>query len=174
MMFFPIFVVDFINNVGYKNTLPWNISSEIQYCRFIIKKNILIVGYSTFLSIKGSFLKNCFLIIMSRKKNVSIINYFFSGGVFFSLLLCLSLFKKIILLKLRNKNFLYVYLIGGISIYKFFFPFCNLFYVTYIYGNFLGNSFFYFFRFFFFKKKFFYFFKNFVFKIYLKKCFFLI
>lgn len=69
-----ILAVDLNYAIGYKNKLPWHISSELRYFKKITtdridknKKNALIMGYKTWLSINKE-LKDRLIIILSKKE----------------------------------------------------------------------------------------------------------
>jgi dihydrofolate reductase len=144
-------IVAFSNNyiIGNNNKIPWLYKEDLKYFQKIttitendLKKNIVIMGYNTYLSLNSKKLKNRINIVITNKdlnKDNNIDLYFVN-----SLGEAIEESKRMFLNNIAEK----IFIIGGDSIYQYFFKsyyynFLDKIYITRIYKTFEGNKFFY-------------------------------
>ena len=142
-------IVAYSNNyvIGNDNNIPWYYKEDLKYFRKITtetidkyKKNIVISGYNTHLSIPNNYLKDRINIVITTKKienkdNIYYVNSFDNA---------IKLSEKLI----GNNNSEKIFIIGGESIYNCFryseyYKFLDKVYLTRIYKDFTGNKYFY-------------------------------
>ena len=146
MDFKLIVACDSKNGIGLNNTIPWNLSKEIQYFKKItthttnpILLNVVIMGRKTWDSISDNYkpLTNRINIVLTRTE----INNCISKNLFY----CSSIENSISLLKtIKNVNLDNIYIIGGESIYREALTNfkCTKIYLTEIYNNYNCDKFF--------------------------------
>lgn len=133
--------------IGNDNNIPWYYKEDLIYFKKITtqtidksKKNIVISGYNTHLSIPNNYLKDRINIVITTKKieNKDTIYYVnsFTNAI--------KLSEKLIDSNDGEK----IFIIGGESIYNYFrnceyYKFLDKIYLTRIYKDFIGNKYFY-------------------------------
>lgn len=116
------------NLIGHKNSLPWNLPSDMNHFKQMTTGKSVLMGRLTYESI-GRPLQNRNNIILTSNKSLKIDNVTFV----YSIYSILSLFQF-------SQNELFV--IGGSSIYEQFVPYANKLYITHIDSAFFGDSYF--------------------------------
>ena len=136
---------DFI--IGNNNTIPWFYKEDLKYFQNIttktndiLKKNIVIMGYNTYASLNLKKLKNRINIVITSKKLNNEIDLYFVDSLGGGMEEC----KRMLL----NNEIEKIFIIGGASIYEYFFKsyyykFLDKIYITRIDKTFEGNKFFY-------------------------------
>jgi len=108
--------------IGYQGKIPWHLPSDLKRFKSLTIGNTVVMGRKTFESI-GKPLPKRTNIVLSRSKNqingVTLIN------------------NPLDVLKYDN-----VFVIGGEEIYKLFIPYCEKLFITNVYGDFCGDTFF--------------------------------
>jgi len=142
-------IVAYSNNyiIGNDNTIPWYYKEDLQYFRKIttettdkFKKNIVIMGYNTHMSISNNILKDRINIVITTKELENKDTIYYVNSIGNALELC----KKLIFDNIAEKLFI----IGGESIYNSFnnqkyYKVLDKIYITRIYKDFVGNKYFY-------------------------------
>lgn len=142
-------IVAYSNNyvIGNNNTIPWHYKEDLQYFRKIttqttdkLKKNIVIMGYNTHISIPNNILKDRINIVITTKELENKDTIYYVNSITNALELC----EKLIFNNSAEK----VFIIGGESIYNCFnnpkyYKFLDKIYITRIYKDFVGNKYFY-------------------------------
>ena len=139
-------IVAYSNNyvIGNNNYIPWYYKEDLQYFRKIttettdkFKKNIVIMGYNTHLSISNNILKDRINIVITTKELENKDTIYYVNSITNALELC----EKLIFDNSAEK----VFIIGGESIYNCFryYKFLDKIYITRIYNDFIGNKYFY-------------------------------
>lgn len=126
----PVAVADNLV-IGKGNDLPWKLPEDLKHFKDLTFGKTVLMGRKTYESIVSRLGKP-----LPGRKNVVITrqaDYKVPEGVLVFADLP-SAFKKL------SANDVYV--IGGAEIFKQALPFCNLAYITHIYGNFEGDAFF--------------------------------
>jgi len=115
------------NVIGYKNSLPWNIPSDLKKFKELTSGKTILMGRKTFDSI-GKPLPNRINIVMTRDSN------FMHEGieVVSNIDDALNFVKK-------SEE---VFVIGGSAIYKIFEPIASSLAITHILKDFKGDAFF--------------------------------
>jgi dihydrofolate reductase len=130
------------NVIGYQNRLPWHIKSDLQRFRRITSGHSIIMGRSTFESI-GRALPNRANIVVSRSKqlpNEATISSDNGTQLFWANSLENALFIADITSICRGQAELFV--VGGEAMYSLFDELVNKIYLTQVFEDFLGDSFF--------------------------------
>ena len=142
-------IVAYSNNyvIGNDNIIPWYYKEDLQYFRKIttettdkFKKNIVIMGCNTHMSISNNILKNRINIVITTKELENKDTIYYVNSIGNALELC----EKLIGDNSAEK----VFIIGGESIYKSFnnpkyYKVLDKIYITRIYKDFVGNKYFY-------------------------------
>jgi dihydrofolate reductase len=142
-------IVAYSNNyvIGNNNDIPWYYKEDLIYFKKITtetidksKKNIVISGYNTHLSIPNNYLKDRINIVITTKKIENKDNIYYVNSFDNALELC----EKLIFDDIVEK----IFIIGGESIYNCFryseyYKFLDKVYLTRIYKDFVGNKYFY-------------------------------
>jgi dihydrofolate reductase len=118
------------NSIGKDNNLLWRLPGDLKRFKEITDGNTIVMGRKTFLSLP-KVLPNRHHIVITRDKNFSIDDK--NVTVINSL--------ETILEKYSN-NPEEVFIIGGGEIYASFFPYVGKIYLTEVYKNFNGDTFF--------------------------------
>jgi dihydrofolate reductase len=142
-------IVAYSNNlvIGNDNEIPWNYKEDLEYFKTITtytrkpnQKNVVIMGYNTWLSI-GKKLKNRINIVITTK---TISNELFEDELYFvdSIGLAIDICKKEYNKKIDN-----IFIIGGEKIYSYFFKsyfytLLDKIYITKINKDYEGNKYF--------------------------------
>ena len=113
--------------IGYKNKLPWNLPSELNYFRETTKGKPVIMGRKTHESI-GRPMPERLNIIITRDKNYKTDN-------------CIVVNSREDAVK-AAKGSNEIMVIGGAEIYKLFLPIADRLYVTKVHGAFKGDTYF--------------------------------
>jgi len=128
--------------IGYKNTLPWHLSTDLRRFREITTGHVVIMGRATHLSI-GKALPNRTNIVLTRdpsRQNSNKLNL--EAG---TQLLFINTFEEALFVAdltsicLGKKD---IYVIGGQTMYELFEKFVNRVYLTEIFADVEGDSFF--------------------------------
>jgi len=113
--------------IGYKNKLPWNLPSELNYFRETTKAKPVIMGRKTHESI-GRPMPERLNIIITRDKNYKTNN-------------CVVVHSREDAVK-AAKGSDEIMVIGGAEIYKMFLSIADRLYVTKVHGKFKGDTYF--------------------------------
>jgi len=146
--------------IGNNKDIPWKYDEDLKYFKNITtyvenknKKNVVIMGNNTFISLNNKPLKNRINMVLTTKRITSDTNdtnnsndtdqskelYFYNA-----LCDCIDKCKELLYDDIIEK----IFIIGGESIYEYFFKsyyyrFLNKVYITRIYKNYEGNKYFY-------------------------------
>lgn len=116
--------------IGYNNTIPWSLSSDLKYFKKITtttissnKINAIIMGRKTFQSLQFKPLKNRLNIVISKNYNLELPNVIFVSSI-----------QDAFNILDKRIDIEEVFVIGGESIYKetILLPNCSKIYVTFI------------------------------------------
>jgi len=133
--------------IGNNNDIPWLYKEDLKYFQNITtltnnnhKKNVVIMGYNTYLSLNSQKLKNRVNIVITTKELHNDNDLYFVD----SLGTAIEESKRMLLNNIIEK----IFIIGGESIYTYFFKsyyykFLDKIYITRIHKSFEGNKFFY-------------------------------
>ena len=136
--------------IGNNNDIPWLYKEDLKYFQNITtsttsttnneKKNVVIMGYNTYISLNSKKLKNRVNIVITSKTLENDIDLYFV----YSLGTAIEESKRMLLNNIIEK----IFIIGGESIYTYFFKsyyykFLDKIYITRIHKSFEGNKFFY-------------------------------
>ena len=113
--------------IGYKNKLPWNLPSELNYFRETTKGKPVVMGRKTHESI-GRPMPERLNIIITRDKNYRTNN-------------CIVVNSREDAIK-AAKGSKEIMVIGGAEIYKLFLPIADRLYLTKVHGKFKGDTYF--------------------------------
>jgi dihydrofolate reductase len=117
------------NVIGIKNSLPWHLPADFKYFKETTLGKTIVMGLKTFESIGGKPL--------SGRKNIILNNnegYKAPDG-------CLVARSIGELLEI-TKNEKEIMICGGASVYGQFLPLANRLYITFVHGDFEGDTFF--------------------------------
>ena len=123
MMIKLIVAVGENNVIGNKGRIPWHIPDDLKYFKTITRNSCVVMGKKTYQSIGHP--------LMDR------INFVVSSGGPIPGCIVVDDPKKILELKMED-----LFVIGGQQIYEYFLPMADMLYVTHVYGEFPGDSFF--------------------------------
>jgi len=108
--------------IGKNNKIPWYLPEDLKYFRELTTNSIVIMGRKTFDSLPHGPLKNRLNIVITR--NIDNNNYNYSNVI-------LSNKENIFdIIKLYNKEYKQVFIIGGSEIYNLFISNCKKLYIT--------------------------------------------
>ena len=110
--------------IGKNNGLLFNLPADMKFFRETTKHNIVVMGYSTYLSLPKRPLPNRVNIVLWDKAPLPVEAK--DGVIFFNNFEVLLNFVKIL-----SKEY-EVYICGGASVYKLFLPYYNRILVTYV------------------------------------------
>lgn len=113
------------NVIGNNNTIPWYVPEDLLYFKNITKDNIIIMGRKTFDSLPNGPLKNRIHIVITNQtmRNTDQVFYInFEDSFEFVKHLKYITDKKI-------------FIIGGSTIYKQYFEYCNKFHISLIHND---------------------------------------
>lgn len=116
------------NVIGLNNALPWHISEEYEHYLSIVKGNIVIMGSVSY-AIFGRDISDSEVIVLSRTKTYSEKNVH----------VCNSLENVLQMLKGASEK---VFCAGGASVYTAMLPYTNTLYLSYIKGEYEGDTYF--------------------------------
>ncbi|WP_047394131.1 dihydrofolate reductase [Cetobacterium sp. ZOR0034] len=125
-----IVAMDKNNLIGYNNYMPWNIPEDLKLFKEITTNNIVIMGRKTFESI-GKALPDRINIVLTNNTNFTSNNI----EVFNSPDKALEKAKH--LQTQLNKK---IFVIGGKSIYEYFFPQVEELHISHIKGDYSGDT----------------------------------
>tara|TARA_B100000424_G_C22932498_1_gene496019 strand:- start:759 stop:1307 length:549 start_codon:yes stop_codon:yes gene_type:complete len=123
------------NGIGYENTLPWYVKSDLRKFKLKTignKNNAVIMGKNTYNSLKNKFLVDRDNLILSSSIQIDkIINNNL-----------IKTFSNINILEkfIKEKNYDEIWVIGGEQIYKLFMQENDLFKLNYIYVTFIDKD----------------------------------
>ncbi len=115
--------------IGNKNSLPWHLPADFKYFKETTLGKTIVMGLNTFKSIGERPLPGRKNIILNND-----LSYVPPEGCFVA--------HSINELLQVVKNEQEVFICGGASVYKQFLPLANRLYLTYIYHNFEGDTYF--------------------------------
>jgi dihydrofolate reductase len=133
--------------IGKNQTIPWIYKEDLKYFQKITKevsdknkKNIVIMGYNTHTSIPNQMLKDRINIVITTKQLEDKDDLYFKDSLGSTMELCQELTNK----KLVEK----IFVIGGETIYNYFFKsyyykYLDKVYITFIDKEYDGNKYFY-------------------------------
>lgn len=138
--------------IGNKNKLVWHSETDLKWFQENTKNKICIMGYNTFESMKKykRFFKDRIIFVITSKADYIDENALYSDSEFIStqfvkdkeecLLFIAKLFNN--QKNLPYFNFSEIMVIGGQSIYNQFYPYCSKIYLTTVYHEVNGDTFF--------------------------------
>jgi dihydrofolate reductase len=122
------------NVIGVKNAIPWHLPSDLKRFKQLTQGHIIVMGRKTYESLPVKPLPNRINIVITSnpenfepKENLHFIHITYAVPF---------------LHKLQKQLHKEIFIIGGNSIYEHFFPYCNTFYITKIYNNIEGDTYF--------------------------------
>lgn len=113
-----IWAQDTNSAIGSNGTLPWHFSEDLKNFKKLTIGNIIIMGRKTWDSLPTKPLPNRRNIVISSTKQQDAESYT-------SIEECISVLKK-------DQRASDIYIIGGRSVYKFFYEYANILHVTFI------------------------------------------
>ena len=142
-------IVAYANNyvIGSNNDIPWHYKEDLKYFKTITcqtedysKKNIVIMGYNTHISLPNQFLKNRINIVITTKELENREDLYYADSLGNAIQLCNEL--------IENNKAEKIFIIGGESIYSYYcksyyYKFLDKVYITRIDKTFEGNKYFY-------------------------------
>lgn len=133
--------------IGNDKNIPWIYKEDLKYFQKITKeindknkKNIVIMGYTTHKTIPNNILKDRINIVITSKQLENKDNLYYKDSLGSTMELCKELINKSLVEK--------IFIIGGESIYNYFFKsyyykYLDKVYITFIDKEYDGNKFFY-------------------------------
>jgi len=133
--------------IGCNNEIPWLYKEDLKYFQNIttitvnnLKKNIVIMGFNTYNSLPMKKLKNRINIVITNKTLDNELDIYFVDSLCSAIEICKNMQLNNIIEK--------IFIIGGESIYEYFFKsyyykYLDKIYITRIHKKFEGNKFFY-------------------------------
>lgn len=112
-----------------KNSLPWHLPADFKYFKETTFGKTIVMGLKTFESIGGKPLPGRKNIILNNDENYKV-----SEGCMVT--------RSIEELLEMTKNEKEVMVCGGASVYRQFLPLADRLYITFVHGNFEGDTFF--------------------------------
>lgn len=129
------------NVIGKDNKIPWNLSEDLKRFKSMTEGHVIIMGQKTFESLGSKPLPNRFNIVLSNDWNFKLPDgYPDDKGT--DVKLARTIDEALEHSKYYNDNDLEVFIIGGGSIYKEFMKYCYRLYITRIFKDFDGDTFF--------------------------------
>lgn len=113
-----IWAQDRKNAIGKDGELPWHFSDDLKNFKRLTKGNVIIMGRKTWDSLPKKPLPDRRNIVISRNNRSDAENYT-------SIEECIATLKE-------DKEVSDVYIIGGMSIYKFFYSYADTLHITFI------------------------------------------
>lgn len=122
------------NVIGLDNTIPWHLSSDLKRFKQLTNGHIVVMGRKTYDSLPIKPLRNRINVVITRYPEY----YQNQSDLYF-----IDLKSSVRFLKKLQKTLLKeIFIIGGSSIYNYFFKYCDIFYITKIYNECKGNVYF--------------------------------
>lgn len=118
------------NAIGKDNDLLTHISPDLKYFKRTTKDSVVIMGYTTFLSLPGGPLKNRTNIVLTRK-DITIEGCLVINSIE-------ALMAQLPTINGDKEAFI----IGGASIYEQFLPLVDKLYITHVFSEFEADTFF--------------------------------
>ena len=138
--------------IGNRNKLVWHSETDLKWFQENTKNKICIMGYNTFESMKKykRFFKDRIVFVITSKADYINENTLYSSNEFLSTQFVKDTEECLLFIaKLFNNqenlpyfDFSEIMVIGGQSIYKQFYPYCSKIYLTTIYQEVNGDTFF--------------------------------
>lgn len=120
-----------LNNViGHDNNIPWTVPEDLKYFSTMTQNSIIIMGRKTFESLPNGPLKNRVNIVITK----NIIDSDNNNVIYANMDNIFNVIEEQQKICLRK-----VFVIGGSEIYKLFFEYCKIIYVTLIHINVDGD-----------------------------------
>lgn len=124
------------NVIGKNNSIPWYIPEDLKNFKEVTNNNIVVMGRKTYESLPQKPLPNRINVVITSQPE----NYENNENIIFTNIE--SSLDKIVEINRKNGNKKQVFIIGGTSIYQHFLPYCSSMYVTKIFNDCDGDSFF--------------------------------
>tara|TARA_Y200000002_G_scaffold325226_1_gene287229 strand:+ start:56 stop:568 length:513 start_codon:yes stop_codon:yes gene_type:complete len=122
------------NIIGNNNDIPWTLKNDLQRFKKLTNQQIIVMGRKTYESLPVRPLKNRINVVVTNNPD----KYENQENLFFvNLNDSLSLLKTI-----QEKTEKKIFIIGGTTIYEYFFQYCTHFYITEVWLECEGNVFF--------------------------------
>ena len=119
------------NVIGNDNTIPWYLPSDLKRFKTLTENNIVVMGRKTYDSLPKKPLKNRINVVITTNPTL----FSNENTLFFT-----NLDNSIELLtRLKNETQKDIYVIGGSSIYNYFFKYCTHYHITKVYNDIPGN-----------------------------------
>ena len=138
--------------IGNNNKLVWHSETDLKWFQENTKNKICIMGYNTFESMKEykRFFKDRIVFVITSKADYINENTLYSSNEFLSTQFVKDTEECLLFIaKLFNNqenlpyfDFSEIMVIGGQSIYKQFYPYCSKIYLTTVYQEVNGDTFF--------------------------------
>jgi dihydrofolate reductase len=142
-------IVAYANNyvIGNNNDIPWHYKEDLQYFKTITcqkedpsKKNIVIMGYNTHISLPNQFLKNRINIVITTKELENREDLYYVDSLGSAIEICNNL--------ITDDKAEKIFIIGGESIYSYYcksyyYKYLDKVYITRISKDYEGNKHFY-------------------------------
>ena len=129
------------NVIGKDGKIPWELSEDLKRFKFMTEGHIVIMGQKPYESLGGKPLSNRFNIILSNNWDFKQPEgYPDEKGT--DVLIVRSVDQAIEAAEYYNDNSSEIFIIGGSSIYKEFMKYCYRLYITRIFKDFDGDTFF--------------------------------
>ena len=124
------------NVIGKNNSIPWHIPEDLKYFKELTNNHIVVMGRKTYESLPQKPLPNRINVVITSQPE----NYENSENIIFTNIE--SSLNKIFEINRKNDNKKKVFVIGGSSIYQYFFQYCSQFHITNIFNDCEGDTFF--------------------------------
>ena len=122
------------NVIGINNKIPWYIPEDLKYFKELTNNHIIVMGRKTYESLPKKPLPNRIHVVITSQPE----RYDNTENVIFidieNAIECIT--------QLNNNNNKKVFVIGGSSIYQYFFQYCTQFHITNIFNDCEGDTFF--------------------------------
>lgn len=116
--------------IGNKGKLPWSNKSDLNYFKNQTTGGIIVMGYSTWKSIGSKPLRNRINIVLTHRDGID-------GYEDANVYIAHSVKEVLDFYEDSNKD---MWIIGGASVFEQFEPYCDEAVVSYIEGNFKGDT----------------------------------
>jgi dihydrofolate reductase len=129
------------NVIGCNNKIPWQLNDDLKRFKTLTNDHVIIMGKKTFESLGNMPLSNRYNIILTNDYNLKEPEGY-PDDKNTDIKIVHSIEMALEAAKYYNDNDLEVFIIGGSSIYKQFMKYCYRLYMTRIYKDFDGDTFF--------------------------------
>jgi dihydrofolate reductase len=129
------------NVIGKDNKIPWHLSEDLQRFKSMTEGHVLIMGQKTFESLGGKPLPKRFNVVLSDDWNFKAPEGY-PDEVGTDIKVVRSIDQAIDHVQYYNDNDSEIFVIGGGSIYQLFMNYCYRLYITRIFKDFEGDTYF--------------------------------